>query len=252
MPKETGSSSGGVLGLSEITENHSIWKMLIAECLGTLILVFICCGSCIGINQSPDYVPYVQIALTFGFTVASIAQAIGHISGCHINPAVTVSFLCTGNIKLVKAVLYIVVQCVGAIGGAALLRLVTPNEKVGSLGLTIVSPQLTAGQGLLVEAILTFLLVFVVHGVCDSNRKDIAGSIPVAIGLAVSAAHLCGIQYTGSSINPARTFGPAVIMNSWEYHWVYWVGPLLGGVVAGILYRTLFRVRKGESDGYDF
>ncbi|KAG5869640.1 hypothetical protein JTB14_011703 [Gonioctena quinquepunctata] len=246
------STSGNIFGLSEVTQNHSIWKILIAECLGTLIFVFISCGSCVSINQTENYVPYVQIALTFGFTLATLAQTIGHISGCHVNPAVTVSMLCTGKMKIIPAVLYIMVQCIGAIGGSALLRLVTPDTRVGNLGLTVVNAELTAFQGFVVEAILTFLLVFVIHGVTDSRRKDVMGSIPLAIGVAVTAAHLCGIQYTGSSINPARTLGPAVMMNSWDKHWVYWIGPLVGGAVAGLLYKYLFRIKKGEENGYDF
>ncbi|KAJ8968301.1 hypothetical protein NQ317_013708 [Molorchus minor] len=179
-------------------------------------------------------------------------QSIGHISGCHINPAVTLSLFITGDIKLLRAIFFIVVQCVGAAAGSALLKVMTPEDKVGNLGLTAVSSQITPEQGLLMEAILTFLLLFVIHGVCDARRKDVKGSAPLAIGLAITAVHLCGIQYTGSSVNPARSFGPAVIMNLWENHWVYWVGPIIGGVVAGLVYKLLFRVQKGESDSYDF
>ncbi|KAJ8920537.1 hypothetical protein NQ315_005406 [Exocentrus adspersus] len=146
--------------------------------------------------------------------------AIGHISGCHINPAVTLSLFVTGDIKLLRALFFIVVQCVGAAGGSALLKVVTPEDKVGNLGLTNINSQITQLQGLLMEGVLTFLLLFVIHGVCDTRRRDIKGSAPLAIGLAITAAHLCGIQYTGSSVNPARSFGPAVIMNLWENHWI--------------------------------
>nr|XP_023027746.1 aquaporin AQPAe.a-like [Leptinotarsa decemlineata] len=239
----------GILGISDITDGKSIWKMLVAECLGTLVLVFVGCGSCIELSAPANY---VQIALTFGLTVATLAQTIGHVSGCHINPAVTVSFFVTGDIKFLKALFFIVVQCIGALGGSALLSTVVPENKVGNLGLTVVSEQISPTQGLLMEIILTFLLLFVIQAVCDPMRKDIKSSAPLAIGLAITAAHLCGIQFTGSSINPARTFGPAVMMNSWENHWVYWVGPIVGAVFAGIIYKIFFKVRKGESDSYDF
>ncbi|KAG5873193.1 hypothetical protein JTB14_002318 [Gonioctena quinquepunctata] len=249
MGKDTSAPADGILGVSDITDSKSIWKTLVAEFLGTLILVFIGCGSCISLNQPSSY---VQIALTFGLTIATLAQTIGHVSGCHINPAVTLSFFVTGDIKLLKALFYIIVQCIGALGGSALLYLILPEENVGTLGLTSINNQISPEQGLLMETILTFLLLFVIHAVCDPLRKDIKGSAPLAIGLAVTATHLCGIQYTGSSINPARTFGPAVMMNSWENHWVYWVGPMLGGVTAGILYKIFFKVRKGDCDSYDF
>ncbi|XP_972862.2 aquaporin AQPcic isoform X1 [Tribolium castaneum] len=237
-----------VLGLSEITENKAIWRMLVAEFIGTFLLVVIGCGSIV----LSEEVVIVRIALTFGITVATLAQSIGHVSGCHINPAVTLSLFATGNIKLLRALLFIAVQLIGAVGGSAVLRLMVPEEKEHSLGITNIGPGITDVQGFLMEIILTFLLLFIIHAVCDPRRKDIKGSAPLAIGLAVTACHLCGIPYSGSSVNPARSFGPAVIMDSWENHWVYWAGPLLGGVLAGLIYKYLFKTRKSDVDSYDF
>ncbi|XP_068911779.1 aquaporin AQPAe.a isoform X2 [Tenebrio molitor] len=240
--------AGSILGLSEITENKAIWRMLVAEFVGTFLLVVIGCGSII--FSETDFI--VRVALTFGLTVATLAQTIGHISGCHINPAVTLSLFVTGDIKLLRALLFVVVQLIGAVGGAGVLRLMVPESKEGNLGITNLGNELTDVQGFLMEIILTFLLLFVIHGVCDPRRKDIKGSAPLAIGLAVTACHLCGIPFSGSSINPARSFGPAVIMDLWENHWVYWAGPLLGGVLAGLIYKYLFKAQKSDPDSYDF
>ncbi|XP_028128530.1 aquaporin AQPAe.a isoform X2 [Diabrotica virgifera virgifera] len=239
-------SDDGILGVSEFTKNKNIWKALLAECLGTFLLVFIGCGSCINMIEG-DGGAIIKISFAFGLTIATVVQAIAHVSGGHINPAVTFSFVCTGDVKIVKGLCYLVVQCIGAIGGSGLLKLVVPDSKVGAFGLTDTHDSLSDVQGMVMEAALTFMFLLVIQGVCDAYRKDLKGSGPLAIGLAAVACHLTGIPYTGSSINPARSFGPAVIMNHWHHHWIYWVGPLLGGGLAGVIYKILFKVRKDES-----
>lgn len=177
------------------------WRSVIAEALGTLLLVFVGCGSCLSWedpNRTPksDYNPVVQIAFCFGISVATIVWGIGHVSGGHINPAVTSAFFITRRISFAKAIFYIVAQCIGAIFGALILKGVTPYQRWGTLGNTMLNDEMEAGRAFGVEFMITFVLVFTVFASCDGKRNDLKGSAPLTIGLSVTMCHLFAVSKT--------------------------------------------------------
>ncbi|XP_053359266.1 aquaporin-4-like [Clarias gariepinus] len=221
----------------------AFWRSVSAEFLATLIFVLISLGSTINWASDKDNPPpadLVLISLCFGLSIATMVQCFAHISGSHINPAVTAAMLVTRKLSLAKALFYILAQCLGAITGAGILFLVTPSAVQGGLGVTTVNSSISVGHALVVELLITFQLVFTVFATCDNKRDDLKGSASLAIGIAVVIGHLFAIPYTGASMNPARSFGPAVIKLSWESHWVYWVGPILGGILAAAMYEYLY------------
>ena len=143
------------------------------------------------------------------------------MSGGHINPAVTAGFLVTGKMSLAKALVYMIAQCSGAVSGSAILKAVTPEEVQGSLGMTTIQQRLLPVQGFGMELILAFILVLVVFSVCDEHRAEANKVLgPLAIGITVVVGHLAAVDYTGSSMNPARSFGSALIAGDWNDHWV--------------------------------
>lgn len=174
------------------------WKAIFAEFLGTLLLVLIGTGSCIQ-DWKSDPLDIVQIALSFGLTVATIVWIIGHISGGHINPAVTCAMLITRKISLIRAVLFIGAQLVGAIIGSALLKAFTPEDMRGPLGATTLGKGVTQGMAVGIEFFITFVLVLTVFASCDNKRADLKGSFPLTIGLSITMAHMwavCIFTYT--------------------------------------------------------
>ncbi|KAL3858710.1 hypothetical protein ACJMK2_008971 [Sinanodonta woodiana] len=221
--------------LEDLT-SANLWRALAAEFLGTLFLVLVGCGS---IENNGQATSVVQVALAFGLVFGTLVWCVQHISGGHLNPAITAGALVVRRVSIIRGLLYIIAQCVGAIAGAAVLYGVASKPEATRLGVNTLNG-ITAAQGFGVELMVTFILVFVVLASTDEKRTDLSGSAPLTIGLAVAAGHLFAFQYTKCSMNSARSFGPAVIKNSWESHWVYWVGPVVGGILAALVYEYIF------------
>ncbi|CAD7076650.1 unnamed protein product [Hermetia illucens] len=229
------------LGINELkTKKTEFWRALTGEFIGTFLLNFFGCAAC---TQAPNT---TYIALAFGLAVFMAIMVVGHASGGHVNPAVTIGLLVAGKISIVRALCYIVVQCAGAIAGTAAIKALLDEIYHHGLGHTDLAEHITPLQGVGMEFFLGFVLVLTVFGVCDENKPDSRFLAPLAIGLTVTLGHLGAIRYTGSSMNPARTFGPAVIENKWENHWVYWVGPILGGIGASLLYTLSLKAPNSE------
>lgn len=200
----------------EAIKSPAFCKALFAEFLGTCFLVLVAVGSTI----QKWHLDTVQISISFGLCVASAVWILGHVSGGHINPAVTMAMLVTRKISLIRAILYMVMQCAGSVVGAGLLKSLTPSVRQGGLGTTTLSDGVTPAMGFGIEFFITMLLILTVFATCDNNRTDHTGSFPLAIGLSVTVGHLWAVEFCGSSMNPARSFGPAIVMNIWRDHWV--------------------------------
>ena len=202
-------------------------KNLVAEFIGTFALIFIGAGA-----LALDKGGLVGIALAHGLVIVTFAYAYGHISGTHINPAVTLALLIAGEIQIAAAVGYWVVQFLGGILGAFVLKAVLPEA--GDLGVTILGSGVTPTQGLIVEIVLTFFLVNTIFNTAVSGKAgNFAG---LAIGLTLVLSILMGGPLTRASLNPARTLGPAIASGNYADIWLYFVGPAIGAVLAALLY----------------
>lgn len=226
-------------------------KKLIAEFIGTMVLVIVGCGTAMLVGcDSASGCGYILTALAFGLTIVAMAYSIGNISGCHINPAVSLAFLIKGDLKFKEFILYAIAQGLGALVGSSILAFIFQQGGVadmtggfGSNGLSGLNGN--AFAGLLVEIILTFIFVLAILGV--TSKKAAHGSFGgLVIGLSLTLVHILGIGLTGTSVNPARSFGPAVVWAIWgsnvsgiESLWVFIVGPLVGAAIAAFVYKAL-------------
>ncbi len=220
-------------------------KRLLAETVGTFWLVFGGCGSAVLAAAFPDVgIGLLGVSLAFGLTVLTMAYAIGHVSGCHLNPAVTVGLASGRRFPWSEVVPYVIAQVIGAVIAAAVLYVIASGKEGFSLaggfasnGYAEHSPGgYTMVAALVAEAVLTFMFLMIILGATDSRAP--AGFAPIAIGLALTLIHLISIPVTNTSVNPARSTGPALFVGGWALSqlWLFWVAPLVGGFLAGIVY----------------
>ena len=216
-----------------------------AEFLGTFVLVFMGCGS---IVLAGSYVGALGISFAFGLSFLAMVYAIGGISGCHINPAVTVSMFVAGKIDSKNAVAYILAQCAGAVFGAAVLYSIAIGKPdyslalngLGQNGYDAASPaQFTLASAFVIEVLLTFIFLLVIHG--STSEKVPKGFAGIPIGLSLVLIHIVGLPVTGTSVNPARSLGPAIIVGGTALSqlWLFWVAPLIGGFMAAVVWNAI-------------
>ena len=222
------------------------WRPLVAEFLGTFALCFIGAGA-ICTNQWTDgAVGLLGIAVAHGAVLAVMISALGHISGGHFNPAVTVGVLTANKIEGARAAAYVAAQLAGAAGAGYLLTLIVPETvwQPVHLGTPALAGGITVAQGTLIEMVLTFFLVLTVFGTGIDPKGSWNAIAGFGIGTVLVFDILFGGPLTGASMNPARTFGPALASGFWDHHLVYWLGPILGGILAGFLYSSVFLKKR--------
>jgi aquaporin-4 len=228
-------------------------RAYLAEAIATYALVFFGPLSvivAISIEEVLTTQLVLFIALAHGAVIALMIYAFGHVSGAHINPAVTIPMMITKKIGITDGIGYIASQLIGAVAAAATLKVILPELGAKAIFGVQRGPSdllnKSAESGFAVEAILTFFLVLVIF-MTAVHKKASPGWAGFTIGGMVFLIHLVAIPLTGASVNPARTFGPALISGFWEFHWIYWAAPILGGIIAGLIMNYVY-VKKAEKE----
>jgi MIP family channel proteins len=227
-------------------EDRDLWAAAVAEFVGPFTLVVAGVGAIISTQNLSDGGNLVAVALAHGLAIGLMVAALGQVSGGHFNPAVTLSMLATGQIAITRAISYIIAQVLGATAGAGVLTLIFPalgpmgrNNPGVNLGLPGLGPDVSLSGALIMEAVMTFFLVLVIFGTVIDPRgpKAIA---PLAIGLIITMDILTGGRITGAAMNPARALGPAIVQQDFTNWWIYWVGPIIGGLIAAFAYTSVW------------
>jgi len=238
----------------------ALWRGGASEFFATMIFVFIGTGAVTAAqaslgNTQIQVPPLTLIAIAHGFAIMVLVYAVGEVSGGHINPAVTWACLITNKISFIRALIYVIAQLGGAVAGSALLRSILSDDLI-NLGMGchhIDTSKITIAQGFGAEVIFTFIFIFIVFATAISpfagKMAPLSGGeseygpgklTPFAVGMTILILHCVGIPFTGASMNPARTFGPAIVHSCWDNHWVYWIGPLAGSTVAAFTAQIIF------------
>lgn len=223
-------------------------KRVLAEFMGTFWLVFGGCGSAVLAAAFPQLgIGLLGVALAFGLTVTTMAYAIGHVSGCHLNPAVSVGLWAGKRFPVADLIPYILAQVVGAIAGSGVLYVIASGKEGFSIAGRFASNGYGSHSpggysllaGIVAELVLTFFFLMIILGSTDKRAPQ--GLAPIAIGLGLTLIHLIGIPVTGVSVNPARSTGPALFVGGWALAqlWMFWVVPILGAAIAGVAYGAL-------------
>nr|QKE23048.1 aquaporin 14 [Nothobranchius rachovii] len=219
--------------------SRQFWSAMLAELLGTLLLVSAVLGTSVpGPDEAPVGPLYPAVAL--GAVIIALGHCFGEISGAQVNPAVTLSLLATRKLDVLRALVYVSAQCLGACLGTLALYLALPLKTTADHFVNKVPIELNAAQALGIEMLCTFEMVFTIFSVEEQRRRESPEPGNLAIGLAHTAGVLIGARFSGASMNPARSLGPAIITGFWENHWVYWIGPVLGALLAGVSHEFFF------------
>ena len=212
-----------------------LWRRAAAEGLAAFALVFAGCGAIVADDRYDGALGTVGISLVFGLIIMAMIYATGHLSGAHINPAVTIAFTLTRHFALRDAAAYVAAQLAGATAGALLLLAVWPSQPA-ALGATV--PSVGVGSALVYEAVMTALLMFVIIAVATDTRA-VGAAAAIAIGGTVGLDSLFGGPVTGAAMNPARSFGPAVAAGEWQDFWIYIIGPVTGAALGAFAYQLI-------------
>ena len=224
----------------------TLMKKSAAEFIGTFWLVLGGCGSAVLAAGFPEMgIGFVGVSLAFGLTVLTMAYAIGHISGCHLNPAVSVGLAVAGRFKFAELPAYVIAQVLGATVAAAVLAYIASGapgfEIAGGLASNGFAEHSPGGysmeSGFVTEVVMTLMFLIIILGATDKRAP--AGFAPIAIGLGLTLIHLISIPVTNTSVNPARSTGPAIMVGGWAIAqlWMFWVAPIIGAAIAGLLYK---------------